>query len=100
MYMSGGHGRCVEILHVMGDMLCQLGKPPLRPNLGPVDIDGVNDELASENQINENSDERLANATNNLEISCNNTLETEISTEVIYNIICTNELKLLLLKHF
>ncbi|XP_076178182.1 eukaryotic translation initiation factor 2D isoform X2 [Ptiloglossa arizonensis] len=81
MYMSGGHGRCVEILHVMGDMLCQLGKPPLRPNLGPVDIDGVNDELASENQINENSDERLANATNNLEISCNNTLETEISTE-------------------
>ncbi|KAG7199745.1 hypothetical protein KM043_000417 [Ampulex compressa] len=35
MYMSGRHGKCVEILHVLGDTLCQMGKPPARPELGP-----------------------------------------------------------------
>ncbi|XP_024942951.1 eukaryotic translation initiation factor 2D isoform X2 [Cephus cinctus] len=35
LYMCAGRGKCVEILHVIGDMLCQLGKPPIRPNLGP-----------------------------------------------------------------
>lgn len=34
MYLAAGHGKCVEIFHVIGDMLCQLGKPPLRPDLG------------------------------------------------------------------
>ncbi|XP_046485190.1 eukaryotic translation initiation factor 2D [Neodiprion pinetum] len=34
LYMAGGRGRCVEILHALGDTLCQLGKPPMRPNLG------------------------------------------------------------------
>ncbi|XP_070164989.1 eukaryotic translation initiation factor 2D [Polyergus mexicanus] len=35
MYMAAGHGKCVEVFHVIGDMLCQLGKPPLKPDLGP-----------------------------------------------------------------
>lgn len=42
MYMAAGHGKCVEVFHVIGDMLCQLGKPPLKPDLGP-----PNDDLTS-----------------------------------------------------
>lgn len=42
MYMAAGHGKCVEVFHVIGDMLCQLGKPPLKPDLGP-----ANDNLTS-----------------------------------------------------
>ncbi|EFN76796.1 eukaryotic translation initiation factor 2D [Harpegnathos saltator] len=34
MYMAAGRGKCVEVFHVIGDMLCQLGKPPVRPDLG------------------------------------------------------------------
>lgn len=39
MYMAAGHGKCVEVFHVIGDMLCQLGKPPLRPDLGLPSVD-------------------------------------------------------------
>ncbi|XP_014230139.1 eukaryotic translation initiation factor 2D [Trichogramma pretiosum] len=35
MYMSNGHGKCVDIMHVFGDYLCDIDKAPLRPNLGP-----------------------------------------------------------------
>lgn len=35
MYMSAGFGRCVEILHVMGDTLYNMDKPQVRPKLGP-----------------------------------------------------------------
>lgn len=34
MYLSAGHGKCIQIYHVMGDNLCQLGKSPPRPDLG------------------------------------------------------------------
>lgn len=33
--MAAGRGKCVEIFHVIGDTLSQLGKPRLRPDLGP-----------------------------------------------------------------
>ncbi|XP_034172121.1 eukaryotic translation initiation factor 2D isoform X2 [Osmia lignaria lignaria] len=83
MYMSAGHGKCVEILHVIGDTLCQLGKPPLRPNLGPVNIDGDNDKL--EDQINEetndSNDESLADAINDLEINNDRVAEIEDLSE-------------------
>ncbi|XP_011861603.1 PREDICTED: eukaryotic translation initiation factor 2D [Vollenhovia emeryi] len=39
MYMAAGHGKCVEVFHVIGDMLCQLGKPPPRPDLGLPNVD-------------------------------------------------------------
>lgn len=91
MYMSAGHGKCVEILHVIGDTLCQLGKPPLRPNLGPVNIDGDNDKLEDTSQINEetndSNDESLADAINDLEINNERVTEIEDPSEVIYNII-------------
>lgn len=47
--MSGGRGKCVDILHVMGDMICQLGKPPMRPQLDLITnvVDQV-DEAVSE----------------------------------------------------
>lgn len=37
--MAAGRGKCVEIFHVIGDTLSQLGKPPVRPDLGPAIID-------------------------------------------------------------
>ncbi|XP_011300091.1 eukaryotic translation initiation factor 2D [Fopius arisanus] len=39
MYMCAGRGKCVDILHVTGDALCSLGKPPCRPELGPISYD-------------------------------------------------------------
>ncbi|XP_034948785.1 eukaryotic translation initiation factor 2D [Chelonus insularis] len=35
MYMAGGRGKCVDILHIIGDSICQLGKPLKRPQLNP-----------------------------------------------------------------
>ncbi|XP_032686293.1 eukaryotic translation initiation factor 2D [Odontomachus brunneus] len=45
MYMAAGRGKCVEVFHVIGDTLCQLGKPPLRPDLGPPYIEDSTDTL-------------------------------------------------------
>lgn len=39
MYLAAGHGKCVEVFHVIGDTLCQLGKPPSRPDLGLPNVD-------------------------------------------------------------
>lgn len=58
MYLAAGHGKCVEIFHVIGDMLCQLqGKLPLRPDLGP-----PNDDLTN---IAENAESSSQQATAN-----------------------------------
>ncbi|XP_012346912.1 eukaryotic translation initiation factor 2D isoform X2 [Apis florea] len=82
MYMSGGHGKCVEILHVIGDTLCQLGKPPLRPNLGPPNIDIDSDKIKNIDEItdqkNENNEESLIETMNNLDM--NNDLISETET--------------------
>ncbi|XP_012151590.2 eukaryotic translation initiation factor 2D [Megachile rotundata] len=81
MYMSAGHGKCVEILHVIGDTLCQLGKPPSRPNLGVVNIDEDNDELEDTSEINEqandSNDESLVDTINDLEINDDRVSESE-----------------------
>jgi len=53
MYLAGGHGKCVEVFHVIGDMLCQLGKPPLRPDLGLPNVDSSTnmlEDIESSNQ--------------------------------------------------
>lgn len=58
MYLAAGHGKCVEIFHVIGDMLCQFqGKLPLRPDLGP-----PNDDLTN---IAENAESSSQQATAN-----------------------------------
>lgn len=106
MYMSGGHGKCVEILHVIGDTLCQLGKPPLRPNLGPpnIDIDSYKikdiDEIKTSDQKNENNEESLIETMNNLDvnndlISENETLyEEENKMEECAKTIATDEIEI------
>lgn len=53
MYMAAGHGKCVEVFHVIGDMLCQLGKPPLKPDLGP-----PNDDLTSMSENTESNNQQ------------------------------------------
>jgi translation initiation factor 2D len=35
MYMSAGFGKCVDVVHVVGDYLYNIDKPLLRPKLGP-----------------------------------------------------------------
>lgn len=104
--MSGGHGKCVEILHVIGDTLCQLGKPPLRPNLGPpnIDIDSHKikdiDEIKTSDQKNENNEESLIETMNNLDvnndlISENETLyEEENKMEECAKTIATDEIEI------
>ncbi|TGZ40075.1 Ligatin, partial [Temnothorax longispinosus] len=52
MYMAAGHGKCVEVFHVIGDMLCQLGKPPLRPDLGLPNADNPTNTLEDIESIN------------------------------------------------
>ncbi|KAI4493922.1 hypothetical protein M0804_002098 [Polistes exclamans] len=47
MYLSAGHGKCIQIYHVMGDTLCQLGKSPPRPDLGLPNV-------CKEDQLDEN----------------------------------------------
>ncbi|XP_043279132.1 eukaryotic translation initiation factor 2D [Venturia canescens] len=51
MYMSAGHGKCVDVIHVIGDQLCQLGTHLTRPDLGPsrVATNSVNLESSEEN---------------------------------------------------
>ncbi|XP_057324399.1 eukaryotic translation initiation factor 2D [Microplitis mediator] len=63
MYMSGGRGKCVDILHVIGDMICQLGKPPARPQLDPAPekIDETTDNQDSNESIDV-SDNKLDSA--------------------------------------
>ena len=82
MYMSGGHGKCVEILHVMGDMLGRLGKPPTRPNLGPPSVvDADSNKLENLGRINEITDKPVVEAANDLEICGDSVLDTESCEE-------------------
>ncbi|KAL0119266.1 hypothetical protein PUN28_009686 [Cardiocondyla obscurior] len=53
MYLAAGHGKCVEVFHVIGDMLCQLGKPPLRPDLGLPNIDSSANSLKNIESVNQ-----------------------------------------------
>ncbi|OAD61511.1 Eukaryotic translation initiation factor 2D [Eufriesea mexicana] len=77
MYMSGGHGKCVEILHVIGDTLCQLGKPPLRPNLGSPNDDADNNDLEITEQISDSNEESLVEIMSGLEMDNDRVAEME-----------------------
>ncbi|XP_044020970.1 eukaryotic translation initiation factor 2D [Aphidius gifuensis] len=49
MYMCGGRGKCVDVIHVIGDALCQLGKPPTRPQIDDKsDTPTVNEDSTSD----------------------------------------------------
>lgn len=69
MYMSAGFGVCVDILHVIGDTLFNIDKPPNRPNLGPPDNSKSKDEILLENKefYKQNDFTELENLSKNLE---------------------------------
>ncbi|XP_033341458.2 eukaryotic translation initiation factor 2D isoform X1 [Megalopta genalis] len=72
MYMSGGYGKCIEILHAIGDTLCQLGKPPARPNMGPsltTDVDKLENAEQDTDQANKSNDNSLVDTMNDLRVS-------------------------------
>ncbi|XP_047350609.1 eukaryotic translation initiation factor 2D isoform X1 [Vespa velutina] len=76
MYLSAGRGKCIQIYHVMGDNLCQLGKSPVRPDLGLPNVseedqldDNERDNEKSEITKNDSDDAKpLSNLINELEI--------------------------------
>lgn len=77
MYLSAGRGKCIQIYHVMGDNLCQLGKSPVRPDLGLPNVseedqqsdDNENSNEKSEITKNDSDDAKpLSNLINELEI--------------------------------
>lgn len=95
--MAGGHGKCVEIIHVIGDTLCQLGKPPVRPDLGPPNIDTDNDKLENINEIsepsNDNNEESLIEIMDDLEINNDRVSEIESPCEEENKIEESDEIK-------
>lgn len=95
--MAGGHGKCVEIIHVIGDTLCQLGKPPVRPDLGPPNIDTDNDKLENINEIsepsNDNNEESLVEIMDDLEINNDRVSEIESPCEEENKIEESDEIK-------
>jgi len=51
--MAARHGKCVEVFHVIGDMLCQLSKPPMRPDLGSPNVDSPTNALEDIESMNQ-----------------------------------------------
>lgn len=73
MYLAAGHGRCVKILHVIGDTLCQIDpKAPLRPDLSPP---GIDDPLDCSQKVESNNVESHAIETAALSIELENRLD-------------------------
>ena len=71
--MSAGHGKCVQIIHVIGDQLCQLGTPMPRPDLGPPCSETVAKEVPCSEPIEETPADlvTLEKQLDNVEISEN-----------------------------
>jgi len=62
MYMCGGHGKCVEILHVVGDELWALGGKFSPPELGPPPHleKSVLDQVMQDSDSGDDSDESVS----------------------------------------
>jgi len=78
--MAAGHGKCVEIFHVIGDMLCQLGKPPLRPDLGSPNVDSPTNTLEDIESINQ---ETIVDETEILSVKLDELNTDEDSSDVV-----------------
>lgn len=84
MYMAAGHGKCVEVFHVIGDMLCQLGKPPQRPDLGSPNVDSPTTTLEDVESINQ---EAVVDRTEILSVKLNELNVGENSSDVMDEVI-------------
>lgn len=80
MYMAAGHGKCVEVFHVIGDTLCQLGKPPLRPDLGSPNVDSPTNTLEDIESINQ---EAIVDETEILSVKLDELNTDEDSSDVV-----------------
>ncbi|KAG5327258.1 EIF2D factor, partial [Pseudoatta argentina] len=88
MYMAAGHGKCVEIFHVIGDMLCQLGKPPLRPDLGSPNVDSSTNTLEVIESINQ---EAIVDETEILSVKLDELKTDEDSSDVVKDKVISKE---------
>lgn len=90
MYLAAGHGKCVEVFHVIGDMLCQLGKPPLRPDLGLPNVDSPTNTLEMEN-IESINQETIIDQTESLLVKLDELDLSENSSDVVKDEIISKE---------
>lgn len=88
MYMAAGHGKCVEVFHVIGDMLCQLGKPPLRPDLGSPNVESPTNTLEDIESINQ---EEIVDQTENLSVQLDELNVGENSSDIVKNEVISQE---------
>lgn len=95
MYLAAGHGKCVEVFHVIGDMLCQLGKPPSRPDLGLPNVDSHTSTVENIESINQ---ETIVDQTEILSVKLDEVDLSENSSDVVKdeNISEVNMLKIFL----
>ncbi|XP_020295280.1 eukaryotic translation initiation factor 2D [Pseudomyrmex gracilis] len=74
MYLSGGHGKCIKILHVYGDKLCnQVWSIPPRPAQGMPDLNDLSDmwntiDTTDKKNSDENESEILRSKLDELDI--------------------------------
>ena len=85
MYMSAGFGKCIEILHVIGDTLYNMDKPPVRPQLGPPVIsrrkpatDSLEEDKTEIENVGDNDVQDIVNDIENVNISENKDIESNI----------------------
>lgn len=88
MYMAAGHGKCVEVFHVIGDMLCQLGKPPLRPDLGSPNVESPTNMLEDIESINQ---EEIVDQTENLSVQLDELNVGENSSDIVKDEVISQE---------
>lgn len=88
MYMAAGHGKCVEVFHVIGDMLCQLGKPPLRPDLGSPNVESPTNTLEDIESINQ---EEIVDQTENLSVQLDELNVGENSSDIVKDEVISQE---------
>lgn len=95
MYLAAGHGKCVEVFHVIGDTLCQLCKPPSRPDLG---LPSINSHTNTEENIESINQETIVDQTEILSVKLDEVDLSETSGDVIKDEIISevNILKILL----
>lgn len=84
MYMCGGRGKCVDVIHVIGDTLCQLGKPPPRPQIETL----VKPEQTKDQSDSEDASDDLKDLIDDLKAQINSVT---IGDNIIDNIESFNE---------
>ncbi|XP_011494958.1 PREDICTED: eukaryotic translation initiation factor 2D [Ceratosolen solmsi marchali] len=72
MYMSAGSGKCVDIVHVIGDYLYNIDKPLVRPKLGPPTLLRNESKIRSFNESTISIQRQIANDIDGVSVDIDN----------------------------